>query len=475
MPSRSLQSVQLRSQSALICAALLLLLAGGCIGQRNESSAPAPAVNTQAALAEPQGLSPSLPYPAFPLDPGSPLRQPAASAPVSIPGSSFSASGGQQNYKGKGTETSYALVSTAGRCAWAQYETTALGSARPISIEVNVAAASESLQTAPLLPLKYWVALADYRLGRWQWLGPYNETVSLSLDTSVFGQRYYSPAGGLHVAVFTCGGLLSNCAVKLDSIVIQPGGLAESLTRISNAANFTAAQQQPQGSDGDFNFIVIGDMRDGYATYLELLQQAQAYDPAFIVNTGDIVPHGNAIEFEQYAALLDSYDVPILSVPGNHDVSVGRVNYPLYFGAWEWRFDYDGIRIVGLDNANGKFSDADLGYAKDAFACSTSCFAAFHKPPLIERWKVHGMQPDDQGSNMTPMLDLIRETGVDAVFLGHIHIYDEMEISGIPWIISGGGGSPLAEQYGFGLPEFGFTVVHVHDGAFTYEWVKKKG
>jgi len=451
----------------------MYLLLPGC------GSAPKPADPQKAAgpltagSERPLGLSKQLPYPDFPLDAAAPGRSTAATETVSIPGSQYLQMHGSRNFKGSGTETSYTLVSSLGSCAWAQYETAELGPARPRSLHISAAAAGTSNQSTELLPLKYWVALADYRLGRWQWLGPFSAPASISLDTVVFSQRHYSPAGRLHVAVFTYGGLLKSCAVKIQRIEIEPGGLPESLERISNAANFTAALQQPQGLDGDFNFIVIGDMRDGEETYIELLNQAAAYDPAFVVNTGDIVPHGYTEEIEAYAALLDRYEVPILSVPGNHDIASGPENYTAYFGSSEWTFDYGGCRIVGLDNANGKFSEAGLSYAKAQLPTAGLCFAALHKPPYLARWEVHGMLPDERGSNMSDMLDIIAGSSTDAVFLGHIHLYDEMQIGGIPWIISGGGGSPLAGKYGFGKAEFGFVVVQVKDGAFTYVWVKK--
>lgn len=453
---------------------LSLLTLSACVSSRDPASIPhgnPPASGTGRGDL-PQGLSARLPYPDFPADTAVAARGPAASEAVSIGGSQYVSAAGSQNYPGKGTETSYSLVSS-GSCAWAAYETDAMGGARPSSITINAGPAYLTQNSSENLALLYWVALADYRLGKWQWQGPFSTSTTLALDTQIFSQRYYSNAGKLHLAVFTLGSAQLKAGVKINSIAIQPSGYEEMLARISNSANFAAAAQQPQGADGDFNFIVIGDDRDGEANYVAMLQQMRAYNPAFIVNTGDIVPHGYLAEIERYAGLLDTYDIPILSIVGNHDIISGPANYAKYFGSPEWTFEYGGIRIVGLDNANGKFSDADLAYAHDNLTKEKLCFAAFHRPPLVERWKVHGMLTDDKGSNMTPMLATIKASGAAGVFLGHIHIYDEMDIDGIPWIISGGGGSPLAESYGFGTVEFGFVVVHVHDGAWTFQWVKK--
>ena len=61
------------------------------------------------------------------------------------------------------------------------------------------------------------------------------------------------------------------------------------------------------------------------------------------------------------------------------------------------------------------------------------------------------------------------------VFLGHIHLYDEMDVEGIRYVITGGAGSGLYAKYGFGKPEYGFFVVRVAPDGITHEWVPLAG
>jgi putative FmdB family regulatory protein len=58
----------------------------------------------------------------------------------------------------------------------------------------------------------------------------------------------------------------------------------------------------------------------------------------------------------------------------------------------------------------------------------------------------------------------------DAVFMGHIHLYDEANVDGVPYIISAGAGAPLY-NFGFGKVEYGFTLVHVGQQGVSWDWV----
>jgi hypothetical protein len=82
------------------------------------------------------------------------------------------------------------------------------------------------------------------------------------------------------------------------------------------------------------------------------------------------------------------------------------------------------------------------------------------------------MESDGAGGRGTEMHKLLKKYGVKTVFLGHIHLYDEMSYDGIEYIISGGGGAPLYRQYGFGKAEYGLLVVRVKHGQAQCEWVK---
>ncbi|HVN97546.1 MAG TPA: metallophosphoesterase [Syntrophorhabdaceae bacterium] len=220
-----------------------------------------------------------------------------------------------------------------------------------------------------------------------------------------------------------------------------------------------------------FDFVVTGDNRDGREVYNRILNRVRNLHPLFILHTGDLVATGRPVEYEEYAQQIASCDVPIVYVPGNHDVRSGANAYRKYVGEPNWYFDLNGIRIIGLDNATGVFSADTVAFARKTLTSEKICVVAFHMPPPVRRWSVHAMVGDRNKAHWGEVMDLIKGAKAPVVFLGHIHLFDEMDIDGTAYIISGGGGAPLYGQYHFGKPEYGFVVVRVRPGGITHEWI----
>ncbi|MCD6118918.1 metallophosphoesterase [bacterium] len=251
------------------------------------------------------------------------------------------------------------------------------------------------------------------------------------------------------------------------SISIAPA----SAVPLSVRENIHTIWADKTGLDGGFTFIVIGDTREGDKVHLKLLKQAEAYEPLFILNTGDYVSNGYQKEYEHYAGLVQSLRIPILNVVGNHDVAKETAAFDRHIGLRNWYFDYGNCRFISLDNATGGFSRETLDFARKYLHTDKTCFVAFHKPPAYDRWKVHSMDSDGSGGRGGEMMELIASSNVALVFLGHIHLYDEMEIGGVPYVISGGGGAGLYKKYGFGKAEYGFVVVKVGPDGVSHEWI----
>lgn len=240
---------------------------------------------------------------------------------------------------------------------------------------------------------------------------------------------------------------------------------------LSLAQNIKAIQAKQEGSSPGFDFVVMGDNRDGVEVYNRLINRAKAFNPVFILNTGDFIREGQAFEYENYKKQIASGNIPILHLPGNHDIRYGSEIYRQYVGDPNWVFDLGDFRFIGLDNASGKFTEEAVAFARKNLTSRKICLVAFHKPPAIGRWTVHAMIDDLKGGQGGEMMRLIKEAKVPLVFLGHIHLYDEMDIDGTQYIISAGGGAKLYGKYNFGKPEYGFVLVRMGSTGITHQWV----
>ncbi len=261
---------------------------------------------------------------------------------------------------------------------------------------------------------------------------------------------------------------------------------------LRNLINMRAIRAQRPPLDG-FSFIVLGDDRDGEEIYRRLLAQVTDYTaahsgrdkPQFILHTGDMVAHGTTAEWETYAAIRNTCALPMVHVRGNHEIRAagGASNYARFVGNTLWAFDYAGCRFIGMDNSDGRFSADGIGVLRKYLGLPGSdgsapvltaprrSFVVMHEPPYVGHWQVHALHPDSAGGRGGEMMHAVTEAHVSAVFCGHIHMHDELQLDGVPYIISGGAGAPLYGQLGFGDAEHGFLVVHVRPGDVSWEWV----
>jgi hypothetical protein len=257
---------------------------------------------------------------------------------------------------------------------------------------------------------------------------------------------------------------------------------APQLALLSNKANIAAIQALKPPAPGGFSFIVIGDNRSGDKVFTRLVAQMNTYvkqhkgaqQPLFALHTGDIVPSGKRGEWEHYAKLRAALNIPLVHVRGNHELATaeGPKNYTDLVGSLNWAFDFGGCRFIGLDNATQRFSQTGVELLKQQLGAGKPAhvFVAFHDPPNVGRWAVHSMDSDSAGGRGGEVLAALTQGHVSAVFLGHIHLFDEMKLDGVPYIISGGGGAPLQSKYGFGRAEHGFVIVHVTPQTVSWDW-----
>jgi len=232
-----------------------------------------------------------------------------------------------------------------------------------------------------------------------------------------------------------------------------------------------------------FRFIAFGDSRDGREQRTQLAQLIAARDPAFVLNTGDLIDDGNDQAqwdewFEDMAGLLSR--VPFFAVAGNHEKNSARYFDQFAFprhapssSGWAdegyYSFDYGNTHVVGLstepvggrDSDQYRWLEEDLTRAKaDPNTRWIIVFA--HRPPYSTG--NHGPNLEVQQT----WLPLFERNGVAVAFWGHEHFYErtkpiragQVDEGGVTHVITGGGGAPLHQTGTSDLTAFSSSTNH---------------
>jgi len=204
------------------------------------------------------------------------------------------------------------------------------------------------------------------------------------------------------------------------------------------------------------DLAVYGDCRQYVKIHRKICNQIASRNPKATIVAGDLVDHPTVQwewdEFHEVTKVCRD-KAPLLCAIGNHDIyQVEKPGVPA--GAAfikELKLErtwYD--RVIGdfhlfvLDSLTGFKETEQLQWFEKAAAASTSKhkFAIFHHPPFhLDRRKAE-LMPAVQAA-IPPLLTKLKFC---AAFCGHEHAFYYTRRDGIPYVVTGGGGSALAKQ-----------------------------
>lgn len=229
---------------------------------------------------------------------------------------------------------------------------------------------------------------------------------------------------------------------------------------------------------GNTRFAVIGDFGDAGAPAADVAALVAAWQPDFIVTTGDNnYPDGAAQTIDAnigryYGAFIGNYQgaygpgaaanafFPAL---GNHDYRTPDAQpYLDYFTLPGDERTYDvrrgPVQLFILDsnpeNENGRSpTSAQAVWLRAGLAASAAPWrlVVLHHPPYTS-----GRTHSD---NRALQWDFAG-WGATAVLAGHEHLYERLQLDGIPYFVNGSGGRSL---YPFGRPRAGSAVRYNRD------------
>jgi len=157
--------------------------------------------------------------------------------------------------------------------------------------------------------------------------------------------------------------------------------------------------------------------------------------PELVVASGDLSNRGRPAELERAHALLGGLGVPVLAVPGNHDLPYTfparftrpRATFEAVWGTAEPTYASPTLQVVGLDSARpfrhqgGTVGSAQLARATERLGGATpgACrVAVLHHHLLGAPWRAARKFPL---SHRDRVLETLAGAGAELILSGHIH------------------------------------------------------
>lgn len=225
---------------------------------------------------------------------------------------------------------------------------------------------------------------------------------------------------------------------------------------------------------GTIRFALMGDNRNsspfstgGNKIYAQAIDQVNQLKPDFALNLGDFTFDNLETHWKTFEQITGKVQVPYLTVIGNHDALFGRSYYEGNFtpanaetGLDDYSFDYGNTRFIMLDTANYTYTERQFTWLDKMLQTPLKKVVFTHSPPKYGVWN-HNLSPSPALSKR--WMDMMEKYQVDGVFLGHIHLFDQRQINGVNYMVTGGAGAPLDKKISYGQSLYHIVMVEISD------------
>jgi 3',5'-cyclic AMP phosphodiesterase CpdA len=169
--------------------------------------------------------------------------------------------------------------------------------------------------------------------------------------------------------------------------------------------------------------------------YTALYDLRQRLNPELLVVSGDLGHRGRRSELERARMLLHALDVPLLAVPGNHDIpytvparfTTTFAEWERVFGVTEPEYTSEELVVVGLNSVRpwrqqqGALEGSQLVRAASKLERSRDGalrVVAFHHHLAAPPWRAPRKRPLHDRDEV---LQRLADAGVELVLGGHVH------------------------------------------------------
>ncbi len=248
---------------------------------------------------------------------------------------------------------------------------------------------------------------------------------------------------------------------------------------VLNLSNLTASAT-PKG-EPLFSFIVYGDNGTINPIFEKIVAEAGNPDISFLISTGDITDGKSLTDLQAAKKYLDRHlDKPYYVAIGDNDYVVDKTGqrtdaaFTQTFGATKESFDWQNSHITIFESTDEKnsFSDAELSWLESDLKKTDKKlkFLVMHVPinvPLSDSSETN----ETATVQNNKFIEILRRYQVNQIYTGHFHGYLNYELSGIPVVVTGGGGS--SPQFGLD-PDNHYLKVDVYPETYKNHYVSLK-
>ena len=205
-----------------------------------------------------------------------------------------------------------------------------------------------------------------------------------------------------------------------------------------------------------FRFFVHGDTRTDSAAHQAVIDRMLLVqpEPGFSLHVGDLTEYGTVADYTTFFNIERRLlcRTPMFATVGNHDLVTpdNWYRFVVLPGNELWYTLRYGSAVFHTLSTYHPFLPGSEQYewllaqlqADSADPTIRHRFVWFHDPPYTTSM-AHTGNLDVQAY----LCPLFRNYGVEIVFLGHVHAYERSLVDGVHYVISGGGGAPLAYEW----------------------------
>ncbi len=227
-------------------------------------------------------------------------------------------------------------------------------------------------------------------------------------------------------------------------ILLVSTGCSFVTVEVRTTATLAVVRAHAIMSGSSLTFYVLGDSQGYQGGVQQVVAAANKERPDFVFHCGDMTPFGQDNQYLSFAKALDNLTLPIFLTPGNHDIRMGGASrYTDQFGSPTYAFDVGPAHITVLDTSQDNVSEEAIAWLEHDLSESLADWKLVftHIPPFDPRPSGdHGL------SNTTTarlLMDIFETSGVDIVFTGHIHVFNQSIQNGVRYVITGGAGTDL--------------------------------